>query len=344
MTDMTATMGGSMTGTEAFTIAGLALGDVVPDLPDFADLRLPPVFTYSHPGQSAFRRRMIRLAELAFGSARLERIYRDWRRMPRDPSASVFTEAMRILEIETEYAEGSAARIPATGGVLVVANHPFGIADGLAIGDLVARMRPDVKLMVHSLLCRPVEARDVLLPVDFSGAAGARRTSAMTRRAAVAWLEAGHVLVIFPAGGVATAPRPLARRAADPAWHPFVARLAASKGVRVVPVFVHGQNSRLFQMASHFSYPLRVALLFRETLRRRRGKVRLSVGEPVSLAPGRGMAEDARPAAGEGADRIGTRAMAGGAVEQLRRMTFAMAPRRGPRASDEFRYPDRLKW
>lgn len=308
--------------TEMVRAEAFALGDVVPDFPDLSDLRDRPLFTYSHPGQGAFRRRLIRLVELLSGSARMERLYRDWQQAPHDRQAPVFAEALRILRIRTEFVAGGPDCIPARGGVLVVANHPFGIADGLALGDLVARVRPDVKLMVHSLLCQPAEARGALLPVDFSGGAGARRTSAATRRAAVDWLEAGHVLVIFPAGGVATAPRPLARRAADPAWHPFAARLATRPGVQVVPVYVHGQNSRLFQIVSHFSYPLRVALLFRETLRRQGGAVRLSVGPAQRV---------------DEADKTGVTA-------RLRALTLRLAGPRGPRPETEFTYPARLRW
>lgn len=143
------------------------------------------------------------------------------------------------------------ARIPREGGLLILANHPFGIIDGLLLGDLVQRLRGDVRIITHSLLCQPPEAGDVLLPVDFGLRPEARQMSIETRRRAQGWLSAGHAVVIFPAGAVATSVQPRSGPAVDAEWNPFITRLAALPGMATVPVFLHGQNSRLFQIASH---------------------------------------------------------------------------------------------
>ncbi len=286
-------------------------------------VRVPDVvFTYAHPGQSRLRRALIGVAEVAAGRNRLERMYRRWRDDLRDPSESVFTAGVRALGLVPDIVAGSQGDIPRDGGLLVVANHPYGIVDGLLIGHLIATRRRDVKLMVNSQLCRPPEARDAVLPVDFGRSSEARRISAETRRAAVQWLEDGHALVIFPAGGISTAPQPLARQAVDAAWHPFIARLAMRAGVRTLPVFVHGQNSRLFQMASHVSYPLRVALIFRETMRRAGRPVRIALGAPMSCAP---MAKEEVAA-------------------RLRALTYGLAGPDGPGAEAEFVWPARVVW
>ena len=89
---------------------------------------------------------------------------------------------------------------------------------------------------------------------------------------------------MFPAGSVSTSQNPFHGPALDVAWHPFTAKLALLPGVTTVPVCFHGQNSRLFHMASHVHYALRVALLFRETLRRSGSRMSVSVGEPVTAA------------------------------------------------------------
>lgn len=238
------------------------------------------VFSYSHPGQSRFRRGLIRGVERISGSRRFQRLYEEWRAEPK-AGQGLFTSSIAKLGVRERLVSGDLDNIPATGGVLVVANHPYGIIDGLLLGHLVSQRRRDAKLMVHSLLAQPQEAADVLLPVDFGGTADARRTSAETRRAAKDWLDAGHVLIIFPAGGISTAPTPFARKAADPAWHPFIARLAQRPGVKTVPIFLHGQNSRLFQLVSHFSYPLRIALIFNETRRKMGRSVNVAVGRAL---------------------------------------------------------------
>ncbi|MBC7738904.1 MAG: 1-acyl-sn-glycerol-3-phosphate acyltransferase, partial [Candidatus Saccharibacteria bacterium] len=202
---------------------------------DFLQPSLPvddaPVFTYSTPQQSWGRRTMIRVIERLSGRQRFERIYRNWQKRPRDAQETIFTSAVRALGVQHTVAEADLARIPAAGPLLVVANHPYGIVDGLLIGHLISTRRADVKLICHSLLAQPVEARDILLPVDFGPGTEARRTSAETRRRAVEWLDRGHVVIIFPAGGVATSLRALTGWAVDFAWHPIIARLAQRAGV-----------------------------------------------------------------------------------------------------------------
>ncbi len=279
-----------------------------------------PMFTYSSPDQPWLRRNLIRLVERLSGRAGFEAIYRDWRTRPVGREG-VFTSAVRRLGIQPDVSQGDLAKIPAKGPLLVVANHPYGIVDGLLIGHLIATRRADIKLISHALLCQPPEARDCLLPIDFGAGPDARRTSAETRRAAVDWLERGHALIIFPAGGVATSVRPWTGIAADFAWHPFVARLARRTGVRTLVMYVHGQNSRLFHWVSHFSYPMRVALIFFETRRAMRHPVKVAIADPVTAAD----------------------LASSDTTMALRERCFAMAPKGGPRAETVFEFPDRVQ-
>ena len=280
-----------------------------------------PVFTYSTPDMPWPRRTLIRLVERLSGRAGFERIYRDWQGQRHDPGETVFTSAVRKLGINGAVEAGEVTRIPSTGPLLIVANHPYGIIDGLLIGHLISTRRRDVKLICHSLLCQPPEARDILMPIDFGTGPDARRTSAETRRRAVEWLDQGHALIIFPAGGVATA-RPLQRQARDFVWHPFVARLAQRAGVKTVAMYIEGQNSRLFQVVSSLSYPLRVALIFHETRRRMKRPVTVRVAEAVEMA-GVGKAD---------------------VVPQLRARTFAMAQAGGPAAGEVFEFPSYIRF
>lgn len=257
----------------------------VADLPafDLDALPLPAVhFSYARDDDPWLRRAVIRTVELLTGQPRLRRHYEAWSRSNHGRE-TIFDAGLRLLNIPLGVSAEDAARIPASGPLLVVANHPFGVADGLALGALLTRVRPDVKLLCHSLLCQPRETQRYLLPIDFGGTAEARATSAASRVAAREWLRQGHCLAVFPAGGVATRQAPLQGRARELPWHVFTARLATTANTRILPVRFAGENSTLFHLASHRSYALRIALMFRETLRRTGQPLDITVGEARTL-------------------------------------------------------------
>ncbi|MCX7288400.1 MAG: lysophospholipid acyltransferase family protein [Rhodobacterales bacterium] len=283
-------------------------------------------FTYSHPGQSRFRRGLIRTVERLSGREKLQGLYLDWARHGRPEGESVFDAALRLLQVRPEIACAEhLARIPADGGVLIVANHPFGILDGLAIGQLGMKLRGNVRILTNSLLCQVHEIAPHLLPVDFSGTPEARRQTGVTRRRAVELLSQGKVVAMFPAGGVATANAPVRGRACDAEWHPFLSRLAVLPGVTTLPVHFNGQNSRLFQLASHMSYPLRVALIFHETRRRMGHDLGLTLGRPVTADELADLPRDRIPAV-------------------LRRLTMDLAARPYEDPDEVFEWPAHVKW
>lgn len=277
-------------------------------------------FSYSRPEQSWSSRTVIRLIERLSGQPKLEKLYRRWT-ADHPEHENIFTGGLRMMNVTADTPAGAWDKVPKTGPVLFIANHPFGVVDGLLIGHLATRVRPDTKIMTHSLLAQAPEARDYMLPVDFGGTPEAQQTSLLTRRRTLDWLAAGHCAVVFPAGSVATARPPFTGPALDAPWHPFVAKLARVPGITVVPVFFHGQNSRLFHLLSHVNYALRVALLFRETARRIGTTITVSVGEPVtqrelSLLPSR--------------DAV---------LASLRSRTMRLAGENGPDPREAFSFP-----
>ena len=239
------------------------------------------LFSYASPEDPALRRVAIRTIERLTGQPRLKRIYLDNQRRPR-PGESLWEAALRELRLEVDYDPARLAAIPAAGPVVVVANHPFGVLDGLVIGYLIAKVRPDFKILTHSVLYRAQELRPHLLPVDFGATRSATQTTLRSRAAALAWLRAGGVVVVFPAGAVSTAGQPFGGRALDAAWKPFAARAIIETRASVLPVFFGGQNSRLFQVASHVSQTLREALLFHEVRNKVGGRVRVRIGGPLA--------------------------------------------------------------
>jgi putative hemolysin len=282
--------------------------------------------TYAHARQSRFRQTLIRCVERLSGQPHLVRLYQDWARGVKDENESIFRAALRLLRIRLEVAGAEHFEsVPASGGLLIIANHPFGIVDGVTLGFLATQFRTEARILTNSLLCRVPEAEPFLLPIDFADTPEARRLTAESRRQAVSLLAQGKAVVVFPGGSVATANRPLAARAVDPGWHPFVGRLAAQTGVTTLPIYFGGQNSRLFQIASHWSYPLRVALIIRETRRMLGKTVQLRIGQPIR----------AQDLAGLPRDRI---------APELRRRTMELAQPGRPGLDEVFVWPARIRW
>ena len=115
-------------------------------------------------------------------------------------------------------------------------------------------VREDFRVLTNAVLYRAEEIREFLLPVDFAETEEALKTNIKSRAAAKAHLLNGGCLIIFPAGGVSTTPKPWDRRAVDAEWKTFTARLIGQAKAPVAPMFFAGQNSRMFQLASHLSH------------------------------------------------------------------------------------------
>ena len=241
----------------------------------------------------------------------LDRLYRS---VPVDGRA-FWNRALEALEITVSVSDEDVQRIPTDGPLIVVANHPFGGVDGLALAAVVSRARPDVKLLGNSLLARIPEMRRAAFFVDLFGQSSARVQNASAMRAALRWVTSGGALAMFPAGEVSYLRAGDGARV-DSEWSTAVARLATRADATVLPVFFHGGNSRLFYLGGRVHPALRTALLVRELLRQRGRTIRLRVGRPIPQARLRRFANDRAQT-----DYVRTRTYALGAPA---------APARGP--------------
>lgn len=238
-------------------------------------------FTYAAPEDAVWRRYVIHAIEQLTGKPRLWKLYSEYCAGP--PSADFFAEAVEKLSLNVSLDPRDLARIPRSGPLVVVANHPFGVVDGIVLGHLLSRVRPDFRIVVNSVLYRLPEVKPYFLPIDFADTREARLTNLASRRQALADLTDGRAVAIFPGGAVATATSPLGR-AVDPDWKPFVGRLVQEGGAAVLPVYFEGQNSRLFQVASQVSMTLRLSLLFHEVVNKMGRDVTLRIGRLIAPA------------------------------------------------------------
>jgi putative hemolysin len=242
------------------------------------------LFSYAAPSDPPVKRQLIRIVERATGQPALKRLYLDNQRHPR-PSESFWAAAVRSLALNVAYDSAALAQLPSAGSLVVVANHPYGVLDGIVISWLVEKTRPDFVVLTNAVLMRASEVRDFVLPIDFTDTPEAREINLKSRAAARAHLDKGGAVIVFPAGAVSTAPDRLGRRpAVDSRWQPFVAQLIQRSQATVAPIWFGGQNSRLFQIASHLSQTLRLSLIFYEVKTRIGATLPVAIGAPIPFA------------------------------------------------------------
>ncbi|MQQ07015.1 acyltransferase [Epibacterium sp. SM1979] len=182
---------------------------------------------------------------------------------------------------------GSLGSIPKDRPLILIANHPYGILDGLMMGHILSQTRGDFRILAHQVFRKAQDLNRAILPVDFAETKEAIRTNLQTRKTALDYLSEGGAIGIFPGGTVSTAATPFAHPM-DPGWRGFTARMIAKSDAVVVPVFFDGTTSRLFQIASHLHTTLRMGLLIKEFKKCIDRPVRVSIGEPIDrdiLAP-----------------------------------------------------------
>lgn len=235
--------------------------------------------SYARSARTRAGQAMIRAMENATGRIGLMR-----RAAGYDAEVAAGRDFWRVMTdrfgLRLEIVSGSLGHIPADGPLVVVANHPYGILDGLVLGHILSGVRGDFRILAHQVFGQAAALQQAVLPVDFSGTDAAVKTNLATRASAIRYLRGGGAVGIFPGGTVSTGATPFARPM-DPVWRGFSARMIQKSGAVVVPVWFDGANSRLFQVASHVHPTLRMGLLMREFRRRLDGPVRLAIGAPI---------------------------------------------------------------
>ena len=186
-----------------------------------------------------------------------------------------YVSDLLALKVTTEGLE----RVPTTGPIITVSNHPTGIADGVAVYDALKTLRTDLVFYANADAQRVASGfDDVLIPVQLSSAKRSREATRLTLQRTNAALESGKALVTFPAGRLARVKAGVLEE--DP-WMPTAISLARKFEIPLIPIHVAGPWSALFHFFDRFSGELRDITLFHELLNKKGGAFRLVVGEPI---------------------------------------------------------------
>jgi len=207
--------------------------------------------------------------------------------------------ALARLDVRYTVDQVERERIPQSGRVLVVANHPCGAIDALALLHLIGSIRRDVKIVANDFLGAIDGMRDLLLPLRILGG----RPSPESVQAIENALALEQCVVVFPAGEVS---RLGWRGITDTRWRRGIVRFARGTDTRVLPVKIRARNSAFFYGVSTLYKPLGTALLPREALARKAARIELRVGLPMTV-PATGTQDSALASIRQALYAIGTR-------------------------------------
>ncbi|TLS75687.1 lysophospholipid acyltransferase family protein [Mariprofundus erugo] len=218
------------------------------------------------------------LLEKMMGLDGLNKLYQQ--SIPAESSQQFVDQLLEQHQVEIQVGDLDWSRIPASGGAIVIANHPCGGIDGIVMVSLLKKIRPDVKIMANHLLqCIP-EMRDLFISVDPFAGEGAVQSNIRPLREAIRWVRQGGLLMVFPAGEVSHY-QSRYRKITDPQWNESIAHIIRLTRVPVVPVYLSGQNCLLFQAAGFIHPRLRTLMLARELLNKQGHRIRICVGRAV---------------------------------------------------------------
>jgi putative hemolysin len=285
--------------------------------------------SYASASDPRLKRWFIRSVEGLSGRDRYFAIYDLWRRNFAPTGERVFGQMLDLIGIGVNATGQWPPAGLQDGPLVIVANHPFGIGDGIAILSLAEKLGRPFRVMIASELLKIKEMEPYSLPVDFSGTKEAVKNNLAIRHEAVRLLKSGTIIVVFPAGGVATAPKGFGT-AEDLPWKVFPARLIQDARASVVPMHFSGQNGRLFHLVSKpmglaeregrlakmvgkVSLTLRLSLLVREFARLSGKSIDVSIGRTLPW-------EELEPLR----DRKAL-------LDELKRAVFELAPAAKPR-------------
>ncbi len=236
--------------------------------------------SYANTFPDPWKRTTIRALEWLTGKVTLLRKIRKFEREGLVEGYPFWGRALHAMGVELQTPAEQIARIPETGPVVIVANHPHGLVDGVVLAELVGRVRTDYKILTRSLLTGVKEISEFMIPVPFAHEKDAQKKNVEMRKRCMSQLDAGGVVVLFPSG-VVMASTTMFGPPVEADWGLFTAKMVQKSGAVVVPIFFPGSNSRVYHVANQISPTLRQGLLLHEVVHSLNKPQCPVVGQPI---------------------------------------------------------------
>lgn len=238
--------------------------------------------TYANSFDTPLTAFIIRTIEWFTGKLSILRMIRKFEKRGAPTGQAFWRAALDTMGIDLLTPDDQLDNIPTDGPVVVVANHPHGLVDGMILADLIGRRRTDYKILTRALLTGIDEvAASYMISVPFPHEPDAQRKSVEMRAKAMAHLKEGGLISVFPSGVVASSDS-LMGPAIEREWNVFTAQMIRRSGAQVVPIYFPGSNSRWYQMANRVSATLRQSLLLHEVVHSCNNPQKPVVGAPIS--------------------------------------------------------------
>ena len=221
--------------------------------------------SYANTFTSPVQRSTIKTLELLTGKLSLLRKVRQFEKMGIPVGQPFWKQALDLLGINLLTKQSEIAKIPKKGSLVITANHPHGLVDGMVLAELIGKVRTDYKILTRSLLTGVKQIDQFMIPVPFDHEENALKKSLEMRKSAMDHLGKGGVIVVFPSGKVASS-ETMFGNVVEGDWNPFTAKLIQKSGASVLPIFFPGSNSRIYQIANQVSATLRQGLLIYEVV------------------------------------------------------------------------------
>ena len=219
--------------------------------------------TYAESWLPLHHRFLIHTVELLSARISLEKRYKNFISLCQDKRGTdLWKHALNSMGIQTPKLDPIPKRAKSR-GLIIVANHPFGVADGVFLSWFASTLDENFKVIAHGVLRQEPILADNILPIDFSNSKNAMRNNVVTRQTAIKILKNGGVVAIFTAGGVAWS-RKKGLPIQEDDWKPMLGRLINDSNCDLIMTKFDGQNSKAFQLASRVHQTIKQSLYLYE--------------------------------------------------------------------------------